>query len=289
MRDRLGGPVDLAHYGRRLLGGVGRKAQRLAEDAGCDRAGRNRVDADIGLAELHRHAFGEMDDGSLGRAIDYRGGEAGEAAGDAAIVDDAAGTLLLHPGGSVLHAEHDTAHERGHRRIEAIDLEAFDAAGLRRAARIVEQAIDLAELIDRQRNQRAHLVFLRDVGLAEDASRAELLGERLSFRNPAARDDDFRAFGNEYLRRAQPDAAGCARDHRDLAVQPTHFVSPFENTVLVCDTISAGRNRRKPWEPNDVGPKGHDKLAAIAALENAGFALCSALIWIRCSREVTNP
>jgi hypothetical protein len=38
-----------------------------------------------------------------------------------------------------------------------------------------------------------------------------------------------------------------------------------------------------------LGPQGHDKLAAIAALEKAGFALCSALIWIRCSREVTNP
>src|SRR4030095_1507431 len=204
------------------------------------------------------------------------------------LIDDASGPLFLHIGRGVLHAEHDTAHERGHRRIEAIDLEAFDAAGLRRAAGIVEQAIDLAEFVDRQRNQRPHLILLRDIGLAEDASRAELLGQRLSFRNPAARDDDFRAFGNEYLRRAQPDAAGCARDHRDLAVQPSHFVSPFENTVLVATLSPQGRTGAS-LEPKDLRPKGHDKLAAIAALENTGFVLCSALIWIRCSREVTNP
>src|SRR5215468_11674798 len=201
-----------------------------------------------------------MDNGSLGRAINHRGGEAGETAGDAAIIDDAAGPPLLHVGRGVLHAEHDTAHERGHRRIEASDLEAFDAAGLRRATRIIEQAVDLAEFVDCKRNQRPHLVFLRDIGLAEDASRAELLGQRLSFRNPAARDDDFRAFGNEYLRRAQPDAAGRARDHRYLAVQPSHFVSPFENTVLVCDTIPAWRNRRKPWEPRTLNPKGMTSL-----------------------------
>ena len=54
-------------------------------------------------------------------------------------------------GRGVLHAKHDAAHQRRHRRIEAIDLEPLDAAGLGRAAGIVEQAIDAAEFLDRDR------------------------------------------------------------------------------------------------------------------------------------------
>lgn len=42
--------------------------------------------------------------------------------------------LLLHVGRGVLHAEHDAAHQRRHRRVEPLGLEALDAAGLRRPA-----------------------------------------------------------------------------------------------------------------------------------------------------------
>ena len=127
-------------------------------------------------------------------------------------------------GRGVLHAEHHAAHQRRHRGVEAVDLEAFDAAGLRRAAGIVEQAIDAAEFLDRHADQRAHLLFDRDVGLAEDAGGAELLGQRLALRHAASGDDDFRAFRDENLRGAQSDAACRAGDHRDLAVQPSHVV-----------------------------------------------------------------
>src|SRR3954452_18188831 len=148
-----------------------------------------------------------MDDGRLRRAVDHRRRKTGEPAGDAAIVDDAAGALFAHVGRSVLHAEHDAAYQSCHRRIEALDLEALDAAGLRRAAGIVEQAIDAAESIDRERNQRTHLLFHRYVGLPKNAASAELFRKPLAFGYATPGDHDFCALGHENLRGAQPDAA----------------------------------------------------------------------------------
>ena len=84
-----------------------------------------------------------------------------------------------------------------------------------------------AEFFDRKRDQRLHLRFDRDIGLAEDAVGAELFRQRLALRRAASGDDDFRAFGDENLRGVQPDAAGRAGDHRDLAVQPSHSTIPF--------------------------------------------------------------
>ena len=124
----------------------------------------------------------------------------------------------------MLHAEHHTAHQRRHRGVEAPDLEAFDAAGLCRAAGIVEQAIDPSEFFHRLADQRAHLILDRDVCLAKDAGGAELAGKRLALRRAATRDDDFGAFGDEYFRGAQTDTAGRAGDHRDLAAEPSHVV-----------------------------------------------------------------
>ena len=71
-------------------------------------------------------------------------------------------------------------------------------------------------------------VFHRDVGLAKDAVGAELFGQRLALRRAAPGDDDFRAFGDEYFRGAQSDAARRAGDHRNLAVQPSHVVPPVD-------------------------------------------------------------
>ena len=107
-----------------------------------------------------------------------------------------------------------------------VDLETLDAAGLRRSAGIVEQAIDAAESVDREPDQRAHLLLDRDIGLAEDTGAAELSGQRLALRRAASGDDDFRAFGDENLRGAQADAACRTGDHRHLAVQPSHCVLP---------------------------------------------------------------
>ena len=126
----------------------------------------------------------------------------------------------------MFHAEHNAAQQRRHRRIEAVHVEPLDAAGLRRAAGIVEQAVDAAEFFDRQRDQRLHLRFHRDVGLAKDASSAEFLRQRLTLRRATPGNHDFCALGDEYFRGMQSDTAGRAGDYRDLAVQPSHVVIP---------------------------------------------------------------
>src|SRR5215831_18452791 len=239
-RDRLCGLVDLAHQRRRLFGRIDRQAQRLADNACRDRARRDRIDANPGFAKLHGDAFGKVNHRRLRRAIDHRGRKTGEPPRDAAIVDDAAEPLLLHMRRGVLHAEHDAANQHRHRGVEALDLKALDAAGLCGPAGIVEQAIDLAELFDRKRDQRAHLIFDRDVGLVENAVRTELFRQRLTLGHAAAGDDDFRTLSHEDLRRTQADAAGGARDHRDLAVEPSHVVSS-SSCVLASYTMIGTR------------------------------------------------
>ena len=72
----------------------------------------------------------------------------------------------------VLHPEHHAAKERRHRGIEAIGLESFDAAGLGRAAGIIEQAVDAAELVDGFTDQVADVGFDRDIGTTEKTCRA---------------------------------------------------------------------------------------------------------------------
>ena len=130
-------------------------------------------------------------------------------------------------GRGVFHAEHHAAHQCHHRGVEAGGVETLDAAGLRRAAGIVEQAIDAAEFLDRQLDQRADLLVDHDVGLAKDAVGAELFRQRLALRHAAPGDDDFGAFGDENLGGAQSDAACRPGDHRDLAIQPSHVVLPI--------------------------------------------------------------
>jgi hypothetical protein len=124
----------------------------------------------------------------------------------------------------MLHAQHHAAHQGGHRGVEAGNLKAFNAAGLRRAAGVVEQTIDAAEFFDRLPDQRAHLVFNRDVGLAEDTIAAELVGQRLAFRRASSCDYDLRAFRDENFSGTQPDPARRAGDNRDFAIQPSHVV-----------------------------------------------------------------
>src|ERR1700730_10096196 len=121
-------------------------------------------------------------------------------------------------GRGMLHAEHHAPHQLRHRGVEARDLEGFDAAGLRRAAGIVEQTIDAAEFFHRLADQRAHLILVRDVGLAEDTVAAELFGKRLAIRRATSGYDDLCSFSDENFRGAQTDAAGRAGDDRYLAV-----------------------------------------------------------------------
>ncbi len=114
-----------------------------------------------------------------------------------------------------------------HRGVEADNLEALNATGLRRAAGVVEQTIKAAEFLDRLPDQRAHLAFNRDIGPAEDAVGAELAGQCLAFRHATTGDDYPGAFRDENLGGSQPDAARRAGDHRNLAVQPSHVILLF--------------------------------------------------------------
>src|SRR6266567_2807202 len=59
------------------------------------------------------------------------------------------------------------------------------------AAFAAPQTIDPAEPVDRKPDQRFHLRFDRDVGLAKDAIGAEFLGKCLALRRTASGDDDF--------------------------------------------------------------------------------------------------
>ena len=80
------------------------------------------------------------------------------------------------------------------------NVEAFDTAGLRRTAGIVEQAIDAAEFLDRLADQRAHLLLDGHIGLAEHTIGAELFRKPLALRRAPSGDDDAGAFGHENLR-----------------------------------------------------------------------------------------
>ena len=184
----------------------------------------------------------------------------------------------------MFHAEHHAAHQRGHRGVETVDLEAFDAAGLRRTAGIVEQAIDTAEFLDRKRDQRLHLLFDRDVGLAKDASGAEFFGQRLAFRHATPGDHDFCAFGDENFRGVQPDAARRAGNDRNFAVQPSHVVSPCRYQLgSIFPPAADNASEHVPFQ------SGAPLRAAAPFTEKSRISLGLALFWIRGSREVTTP
>ena len=127
-------------------------------------------------------------------------------------------------------------------------------------------------------DQRAHLFFDRDVGLAEDAGGAELFGQRLALRRAAAGDHDFCALRDKDFGGPLPDAAGRAGDHRNLAVKPSHVMLP----VLAgsrCSNISRACVAKQAM----LATRRLAKI--IEALELSGtpvavFALCSALFWI---------
>src|SRR4029079_19316011 len=197
-------------------------------------------------------------------------------AGDAAVVDDAAGALLTHIRGGMFHAEHHAAHQRRHRGVEALNLEAFDAAGLRGTAGIVEQAIDAAEFFYRKGDQRLHLRFHRDVGLAEDAVGAKPCRQRLALWRAPPGDDDLRAFGDKYLRGAQSDAARRTGYYRYLAIQPSHVIPPSKSVDAIFPPLADKASGRFHY---DI-PTG-DQPCCHRLPRNPPFSVCSAIFWIR--------
>ena len=117
----------------------------------------------------------------------------------------------------VFHAEQDTAHQGRHRRIETRGIEAFDAAGLRRAAGVIEKAIDATELRHGLLDQRTYLVLTGDIGAAEDAVRPKFARQCLTFGHTPTCDGDPRAFADKNLGSAEPNPACRASDDRHFA------------------------------------------------------------------------
>ncbi len=183
--------------------------------------------------------------------------------------------MMLPEPWRVLHAQHHAAHQRRHRGVEARNLQALDAAGLCRAAGIVEQAVDAAEFPDRLADQRAHLVLDGNIGLAEDAVGTELFGQCLALRRAPSGDDDLCAFGDENLRSAQPDAAGRAGDDRDLAVQPSHVVLLVWAMMALIISPAVRNNASHALLRPGVSACQHIALCGLGA---RGFALCLACL-----------
>ena len=103
-----------------------------------------------------------------------------------------------------------------------VDVEHGPEVGVR--AGVVDEDVDLAEALDRLRDQARALVLLAGVGGdAEDAVGAVLLGDRLGHGGDpfglARREDDAGAVGGESARDGLADAAASARDEADLALE----------------------------------------------------------------------
>ncbi len=205
-----------------VVGALGGKPQRLQQDAGDDRAGRDAVHAHVVLAELHRHAPGELDDGGLGRAVDHRRRVAGAAGGHARVVDDAARALAHHDRGRVLHAEEHAAEVHRHRPLGGVQRDRLDAASRAGTAGVVEEAVEPPVTIDRGADQPPDVVLARDVGPDELGAGSERPGGRLALRLPASREDHGGALLDEQLGGALPHAARRSGDDRDLALEPAH-------------------------------------------------------------------
>jgi hypothetical protein len=115
----------------------------LLRHLGLDRAGRDRVDADAGVAVFHRLLFGQVDQRGLGRAVGHAQG-AGAQAGDGGDVDHRATAAFEHQRRAGLHAQ-ERAIEVG-RHHPAPFVEAGLADRLEGGdARVVDQGVEPAE------------------------------------------------------------------------------------------------------------------------------------------------
>ena len=106
-----------------------------------------------------------------------------------------------------------------------------------RVARVVDEDVDLAELVDRLlyelvRDARLRQVAREDGGLAVDLDR-RLLGDVAV----DVVDEDASALAHEELRRRAADAAGRAGDDRVLSVEKSHAFFQF---LLMC-VIGVGK------------------------------------------------
>ncbi len=199
-----------------------RQPEGLQQDPGDDGAGRDAVHPDAVLAELHRHAARELDDGGLGGAVDHRRRVPGAAGGHAGVVDDAPRALPHHDRRRVLHPEQHAAEVHRHRPLGGVQRDRLDATPGPRSARVVEETVEPAVPVDGRADHAPDVVLARDVGADEQRARPERPHDGLALRLAATGDDHGGPFLDEPLRRALAHAARRAGDDRNLALEPAH-------------------------------------------------------------------
>ena len=92
------------------------------------------------LTERHRRHFRHLHDGSLADGIDQRATSSGHRR-NAAGIDNAAGSLLLHDRDGVFHTKENTPHQHIEAHVELFHGNIFDRTEHAAESRIVEDAI----------------------------------------------------------------------------------------------------------------------------------------------------
>ena len=191
-----------------------------------DVAGADGVAADAGDLEAQRGVLGHTDDGGLGR--DVGRAAAAALAGDGCHVDD--GGAAGHALGRGAHAAHGALLVGLDDAVEVLVGVAVDGleAGLEHA-RVVDQDVDLAVLLDRGGHQVLGVLGLGDVrgddvGLA--AGLGDLGGDLLERGGATGAHDDLGALRGEELGDGGADAGVCAGDDGDLVCETVHG-NPF--------------------------------------------------------------
>ena len=123
-------------------------------------------------------------------------------------------------------AEHDTADQQIHCIMEIFACHRFERTA-RACAGIVEQAIEPAEPLGGGVDRAFDVSFNAHVALNETRRSTDAFGDGAAGVLIAPGEDDFRTFFDEQLDRCLADAAGAARNDRDLAVEPVPHRYPF--------------------------------------------------------------
>ena len=101
------------------------------------------------------------------------------------------------------HADHHAEDVHAHHAVEVGEVVVEEAAAPAADPGVVAHDVEPAELLDREVDDRLHLVGVGDVGLLERGRRAELRGQRLAALGVDVGDDDLRALLARSTRRCR--------------------------------------------------------------------------------------
>ena len=205
-----------------LLGNVGLILR------GHDEARAHAVAAYVLLAVLQRDGRREHVHAGLAARVGGRAQVARDRS-HGADVHDRAATCLDHVGKHCLYRIERPAHARGEHRVPILERNLVHAPVLQSHARgVVDQDVGAAAVARRIREEGVHRGEVRQVHAVEAYTAAlghDTVHHLLAARLASAAHHDVRALRGKLPRDADPDAAGRARDHRDLALEPVHVAS----------------------------------------------------------------